>query len=79
MEGIMMTLREHRARQAWSQGELASRAGVVRKTILMIEAGGSPSHRTCRALAAALEVDLEDIAEVHDAIQQRIQAAGGRK
>ncbi|HXJ31418.1 MAG TPA: helix-turn-helix transcriptional regulator [Gemmatimonadales bacterium] len=51
-------VRRYRLRQAWTQDELATRAGISRSTLLKIEAGDHQPHPpTIRKLARALAVD----------------------
>jgi transcriptional regulator with XRE-family HTH domain len=52
------TLREQRA---WSQEHLAAVAGLSTRTLQRIEAGAAASKETCLALAAALEVAVDDL------------------
>lgn len=52
------TLREQRA---WSQEHLATVAGVSTRTLQRIEAGSAATQETCLALAAALEVAVDEL------------------
>ena len=54
------TLREQRA---WSQEHLAAVAGLSTRTLQRIESGAAASQETCLALAAALEVAVDDLSE----------------
>lgn len=50
-------VRRHRLEQAWTQDQLAARAGINRGTLLKIEAGDHQPHPpTIRKLARALGV-----------------------
>jgi transcriptional regulator with XRE-family HTH domain len=53
------TLREQRA---WSQEHLATVAGLSARTLQRIEAGSAASQETCLALAAALQVQVAELA-----------------
>jgi DNA-binding XRE family transcriptional regulator len=69
-----MRLRDLRIRRAMTQRDLARQAGVAEATISAIERGVElPAMRTARSLAAALEVALEDIDEVKEAIDREIK------
>jgi transcriptional regulator with XRE-family HTH domain len=51
-------VRRFRLQQAWTQVELASRAGISKGTLIRIEAGDHQPHPpTIRKLARALAVD----------------------
>lgn len=52
------TLREQRA---WSQEHLATVAWLSTRTLQRIEAGAAASQETCLALAAALDVGVEEL------------------
>jgi DNA-binding XRE family transcriptional regulator len=52
---------EHRLRRALSQDELAIMAGLNIRTIQRIEREGVASLQTKKALAAALEIDVQDL------------------
>ncbi len=55
---IAVNLRELRRRSAYSQAELAERAGVQQVTVARIETGQvQPQGRTIRKLAKALGVE----------------------
>jgi transcriptional regulator with XRE-family HTH domain len=57
-------LRDLRLRKALNQQELADRAGLTRATLSRLEAGQeNPYPRTVRKLAAALDVEPEDLME----------------
>ena len=52
---------ELRKKCAWSQDELATAAGLNLRTIQRIENVGTASLQSAKALASALEVELEDL------------------
>jgi transcriptional regulator with XRE-family HTH domain len=52
---------ELRKKCAWSQDELATAAGLNVRTIQRIENVGTASLQSAKALASALEVELEDL------------------
>ena len=52
---------ELRKKAAWSQDELATAAGLNLRTIQRIENVGTASLQSAKALAAVLEIDLEDL------------------
>jgi DNA-binding XRE family transcriptional regulator len=52
---------ELRAKCAWSQDELATAAGVNLRTIQRIENLGTASLQSAKAIASALEVELDDL------------------
>ena len=54
----VMNLRKQRS---WSQDELATAAGLNLRTVQRIENEGTAALESIKALAAALEVDLEDL------------------
>lgn len=54
----IMDLRKHRS---WSQDELATAAGLNLRTIQRIENEGSASLESLKALAAALQVNLDSL------------------
>jgi len=55
-------LSELRAERGWTQADLAGEVGVSRQTIISIERGRyDPSLPVAFALAAALDVTVEDI------------------
>jgi len=66
-------LRELRAERLLSLRELARLAGVALSTVYLIEAGRStPRSAAIRRLAAALDVDPMDVAELRRALRTRV-------
>lgn len=59
-------LKFHRLAKGWTIGQLADRSGVAKSTISRLETGkrGGVSARTWQALARALGVRPEDIADM---------------
>jgi transcriptional regulator with XRE-family HTH domain len=51
---------EFRRKSSWSQDELATAAGLNLRTIQRVENSGTASLQTLKAIAAALEAELED-------------------
>jgi transcriptional regulator with XRE-family HTH domain len=54
-------IRALREQRAWSQEHLAMVAGLSTRTLQRIEAGSAATQETCLALAAALEVTVDDL------------------
>lgn len=55
-------IRAYRRKMAWTQVELAKRAGVSRSYVSEIEQGvKTPRHLYAKALAGALKVTVEDL------------------
>jgi transcriptional regulator with XRE-family HTH domain len=52
---------ELRKKCAWSQDELATAAGLNLRTVQRIESVGTASLQSAKALAAALEIELDDL------------------
>ena len=52
-----------RVRRAWSQEQIADIAGVSHRTIQRIEAGSKASFESLRAIAAAFDLDVNEILE----------------
>ena len=73
---IVRTIREARG---WSQGQLASRAGVEHSTVWRIEARkiASPSVDIMRKLSAALGVDLAEITGERPMPRRRVEIFEG--
>jgi len=53
-------IRLEREKRAWSQEHLASAAGIGARTIQRIEATGTASYESVRAISAALEIPLSE-------------------
>jgi len=51
---------ELRRKCSWSQDELATAAGLNLRTVQRIERSGTASLQTLKAIASALEADLDD-------------------
>jgi putative transcriptional regulator len=60
-------VRRLRTDRGWSQVELAQRSGLSRSTIVAVELGKykSADMSTAEKIAAAFEVHLQDVAEIH--------------
>ena len=50
-----------RTSRGWSQGELADEAGLNLRTVQRVETTAVASLRSMRALATALDVDIQDL------------------
>jgi transcriptional regulator with XRE-family HTH domain len=62
LEVISESVRSHRSEKGWSQLELATRAGLDRKTVNRIENGRfSPSVETLVAVSTALGVSVNNL------------------
>lgn len=71
----MPTLRDTRLRQALSQRDLATKAGVAPKTIVDLELGRQePRLRTIRRIAEALGVEVDQIDEFRQALEEKVAA-----
>lgn len=57
-------LTDLRKRNAWSQDELATAAGLNLRTVQRIESVGTASLQSTKAIASALEVDLRDLESI---------------
>lgn len=65
MDTTTDSLRVWRVRRGWTQSELAERAGVSLMTISNVETGKyRPKRLASRALAAALGVETNEVAEL---------------
>lgn len=61
-----MTLRDYRARLAWSLSELARRSGLTYQTVSRIERGEPAYFHTVAAIARALSEALGENITVND-------------
>ena len=69
-----MKLRELRIQQAFTQKELANRAGISPVTVTAIERGVQlPTLNTGRKLADVLKVEPSEIDEVQQAIERELK------
>lgn len=59
-------VRDERKRRSWSQEELATAAGLNLRTIQRIEAKGVASLQSAKALAVALDIDVQRLGERED-------------
>lgn len=59
-------VRDERKRRSWSQEELAIAAGLNLRTIQRIETEGVASLQSAKALAAALDIDVQRLGERED-------------
>lgn len=55
------TVREARHRKSWTQDELAVASGLNLRTIQRIEKDGVASLQSAKALAAVLDLDVQDL------------------
>ena len=59
-------IRLHRLRRAWSQEDLAEKAGIQLTTVKEVEAGRrNPQFRTIRKIAAVFKVDPGELVSLH--------------
>jgi transcriptional regulator with XRE-family HTH domain len=71
----MASLRDIRLSRAFSQRDLAEKAGIAPKTIVDLEQGRQePRLRTIRRLAEALGVEPLEIDEFRQAIEEKVAA-----
>lgn len=61
-----MTIRDYRARLAWSISELARRSGLTYQTVSRIEKGDPAYFHTIAAIANALSEALGETIRVED-------------
>ncbi|WP_395005922.1 helix-turn-helix transcriptional regulator [Undibacterium sp.] len=61
MKAKSSLIRKYRSDKLWSQEQLAQACGLGLRTIQRIEAGGSASQETIKALAAVFEVESESL------------------
>ena len=60
-----------RRQRSWSQDELAIASGLNLRTIQRIEREGSASLQSRKALAAALELDVQDLEQENGRMPQK--------
>ena len=58
MKIVAATVKAARERRAWSQQHLADASGLSLRTVQRIEANGSASYESARAIAASLDLDV---------------------
>lgn len=68
-------LREAREARGWSQAELATRAGTTQQTVDRLERGVTSFSRALPAVAAALDLDLEELSAGSALLDQSASAA----
>jgi transcriptional regulator with XRE-family HTH domain len=64
---------QSRKKRHWSQDELATAAGLNLRTVQRIEATGSASLQTLKAIASALESDLDAFKVIAEKVMQRYE------
>jgi transcriptional regulator with XRE-family HTH domain len=62
-------VREERKRKSWSQEELATAAGLNLRTVQRIETEGVASLQSAKALAAALDIEVQRLGEREDSMK----------
>ncbi len=79
-QSVVENLKRIRLERGLSQNQLAKRAGIVRSTLSMLEAGQrNPSLALCHSLADALEVSLAEVlAQVEHGQPDSAVGAAGR-
>jgi transcriptional regulator with XRE-family HTH domain len=70
---LILTLRKQ---QSWSQDELAVAAGLNLRTVQRIERSGSASLQSRKALAAAFDIDVNDLGSPEEAMTTRPTCPG---
>ncbi|WP_286267104.1 helix-turn-helix domain-containing protein [Thalassotalea atypica] len=63
-KGKKMIVKKLRARNNWSQEQLAQITGLSLRTIQRVEAGNKASIETLKSLASVFEVDISKLTEV---------------
>jgi transcriptional regulator with XRE-family HTH domain len=66
-------LTDLRKRNAWSQDELATAAGLNLRTVQRIENAGTASLQSMKAIASALEIDLRDLERIPEKRMSRFE------
>ncbi|HLI19089.1 MAG TPA: DUF4177 domain-containing protein [Rhodanobacteraceae bacterium] len=64
---------ELRGRHAWSQDELATAAGLNLRTVQRIEALGTASLQSAKAIASAFDVALDDLKFIPEKTMSRYE------
>jgi transcriptional regulator with XRE-family HTH domain len=67
---LIVTLRKERS---WSQDELAVAAGLNLRTVQRIERGGAISLQSRKALAAAFNIDVNDLDRVEETMTTKYE------
>ncbi len=67
MEFSGETVKRLREQRGWSQEHLAGAAGLSARTVQRMEAAGRASGETCMAIAAALGVEMDQLADAQSA------------
>jgi transcriptional regulator with XRE-family HTH domain len=62
-----------RKKCSWSQDELATAAGLNLRTVQRIENAGTASLQSAKAVASALEVELEDLRHIPEKAMSRFE------
>jgi len=62
-----------RKKCSWSQDELATAAGLKLRTIQRVENAGTASLQTLKAIAAALDTDLEDLRKPAEKVMTKFE------
>jgi transcriptional regulator with XRE-family HTH domain len=67
------TVQDLRKEHSWSQDELATAAGLNLRTIQRIENEGSASLQSLKAIASALETDLENLKSIPEKTMNKFE------
>lgn len=62
-----------RKKSSWSQDELATAAGLNLRTVQRVENSGSASLQTLKAIAAALEADLDEFKKLPEKVMPKYE------
>ena len=71
MNEINHPIRNYREQLQWTQQVLSDASGLSRRTIQRIESGEIPSKESLLSLAAALDVNVEDLLFDNDSVLQK--------
>lgn len=71
MKNINHPLRDYREKLQWTQQVLSDASGLSRRTIQRIERGEIASKESLLALAATLDVNVEDLLIDNDSVLQK--------